>query len=69
MLETLNVGTCVSKSNLITQGFHGQGKMRKKIVVREKSENFEYDEGNLKFWKLYFMKVNNNCKEICLSLE
>ena len=32
------------------QGSHGQGKM-KKIKVREKSGNFEFSQGNLKFWQ------------------
>ena len=36
------------------QGSHGQGKVRekrKKFKVREKSGNFEFSQGNLKFWQ------------------
>ena len=36
------------------QGSHGQGKVReksKKFKVREKSWNFVFGQGNLKFWK------------------
>ena len=37
----------------IYQGSHGQGKVRgksKKFKVREKSGNFVFGQGNLKFW-------------------
>ena len=37
-----------------TQGSHGQGKVReksKKFKVREKSGNFVFGQGNLKFWQ------------------
>ena len=36
------------------QGSHGQGKVReksKKFKVREKSGNFIFGQGNLKFWQ------------------
>ena len=38
----------------ILQGSHGQGKVREKwekFKVREKSGNFEFSQGNLKFWQ------------------
>ena len=38
----------------LQQGSHGQGKVRgkfKKFKVREKSGNFVFGQGNLKFWQ------------------